>query len=331
MADKVKKRYLLPSDYMADPSVHVFDGKLYIYPSHDWESAAPDDDFGSEYDMKDYHVLSLEGDDPMTSPIKDWGVILDIKDVPWARRQLWDNEVVKGRDGRYYMYFPAKDKTDIFRIGVAVSDSPTGPFKALPDPIRGSYSIDIAVLHDDDDEFYMFFGGIWGGQLQRYEDNLAKDCGTSYPADGQPAIPARVVRLSNDMLQFAEDPKPVVLLDKDGTPIKVEDNARRFFEAAWVHKRGGKYYFSYSTGDTHCLCYAIGDSPYGPFTYQGKILTPVIGWTTHHSIVEFGGKWWLFHHDSAPSQGINRLRSLKVCELTYNEDGTIRTIEGMDE
>ena len=229
------------------------------------------------------------------------------------------------------MYFPAKDKTDIFRIGVAVSDSPTGPFKALPDPIRGSYSIDIAVLHDDDDEFYMFFGGIWGGQLQRYEDNLAKDCGTSYPADGQPAIPARVVRLSHDMLQFAEDPKPVVLLDKDGTPIKVEDNARRFFEAAWVHKRGGKYYFSYSTGDTHCLCYAIGDSPYGPFTYQGKILTPVIGWTTHHSIVEFGGKWWLFHHDSAPSQGINRLRSLKVCELRYNEDGTIRTIEGLDD
>ena len=151
MADKVKKRYLLPGDYMADPSVHVFDGKLYIYPSHDWESAAPDDDFGSEYDMKDYHVLSLEGDDPMTSPIKDWGNVLDIKDSPWARRQLWDNEVVKGRDGRFYMYFPAKDKTDIFRCGVAVSDSPTGPFKAMPDPIRGSYSIDYAILHDDDD------------------------------------------------------------------------------------------------------------------------------------------------------------------------------------
>ena len=114
MADKVKKRYLFPEDFMADPSVHVFDGKLYIYPSHDWESAAPDDDFGSEYDMKDYHVLSLEGPDPMTSPVKDNGVALDIKDVPWARRQLWDNEVVKGRDGKYYMYFPAKDKTDIF-------------------------------------------------------------------------------------------------------------------------------------------------------------------------------------------------------------------------
>ena len=217
MADKVKKRYLFPEDFMADPSVHVFDGKLYIYPSHDWESAAPDDDFGSEYDMKDYHVLSLEGPDPMTSPVKDNGVALDIKDVPWARRQLWDNEVVKGRDGKYYMYFPAKDKTDIFRCGVAVSDSPTGPFKAMPDPIRGSYSIDYAILHDDaDDEYYMYFGGIWGGQLQRYADNLAKDNGTSYPADGQPAIPARVVKLAKDMLQFAEEPKPVVILDEDG-------------------------------------------------------------------------------------------------------------------
>ena len=98
-----------------------------------------------------------------------------------------------------------------------------------------------------------------------------------------------------------------------------------------MHKYKGKYYFSYSTGDTHKLCYAIGDNPYGPFTYKGVILTPVFGWTTHHSIVEFNGKWWLFHHDSVPSKGINRLRSLKVCELKYNEDGTIRTIEGLDE
>ena len=332
MAKKVQKRYLFPSDYMADPSVHVFDGKLYIYPSHDWESAAPDDDFGSEYDMKDYHVLSLEGNDPMTSPVKDNGVALDIKDVPWARRQLWDNEVVKGRDGKYYMYFPAKDKTDIFRCGVAISDSPTGPFKAMPDPIRGSYSIDYAILHDDaDDEYYMYFGGIWGGQLQRYEDNLAKDNGTSYPADGQPAVPGRVVKLAKDMLQFAEEPKPVVLIDENGEPIKVEDNERRFFEASWMHKYKGKYYFSYSTGDTHKLCYAIGDNPYGPFTYKGVILTPVYGWTTHHSIVEFNGKWWLFHHDSGISKGINRLRSLKVCELTYREDGTIETIEGLDQ
>ena len=76
-----------------------------------------------------------------------------------------------------------------------------------------------------------------------------------------------------------------------------------FFEASWMHKYNGKYYFSYSTGDTHLLCYATGDNPYGPFTYQGVILQPVVGWTTHHAIVEYKGKWYLFHHDCVPSGG----------------------------
>ena len=83
-------------------------------------------------------------------------------------------------------------------------------------------------------------------------------------------------------------------------PLKHGD-PRRFFEASWMHKHGDKYYFSYSTGDHHTLNYAIGDSPYGPFTYAGKLLDPVIGWTTHHCIVEFKGKWYMLHHDSAPS------------------------------
>ena len=98
---KTKKRYVWPSDYMADPSVHVFDGKLYIYPSHDWESGIPDDDFGAEYDMKDYHVLSLEGNDPMTSPFKDNGVALKREDIAWHGRQLWDCDVAR-KDGKYY-------------------------------------------------------------------------------------------------------------------------------------------------------------------------------------------------------------------------------------
>ena len=79
-----------------------------------------------------------------------------------------------------------------------------------------------------------------------------------------------------------------------------------------MHKYNGKYYFSYSTGDTHFLCYATSDTLYGPFTYQGVILTPVIGWTTHHSICEFKGKWYLFHHDSQPSGGRTWLRIAAV-------------------
>lgn len=326
---KTKKRYLWPSDYMADPSVHVFDGKLFIYPSHDWESGIPDDDFGSEYDMKDYHVLSLEGDDPMTSPVKDNGIALKREDVKWAGRQMWDCDIAR-KDGKYYLYFPMKDKNDIFRIGVAVGDRPEGPFVPEPDPMRGSYSIDVCVF-EENGEYYLYFGGIWGGQLQRYRDNKALDTGSTLPEDDQPALTAMVAKLSDDMLQFAEAPRPVVILDENGKPLTAGDNSRRFFEAGWLHKYNGKYYFSYSTGDTHLLCYAIGDNPYGPFTYKGQILTPVIGWTTHHSIVEFNGKWWLFFHDSGLSKGVNCLRSLKVCELTYREDGTIETIDGMDE
>ena len=115
-------------------------------------------------------------------------------------------------------------------------------------------------------------------------------------------------------------------VDEDGTPIKVEDNERRFFEASWMHKYNGKYYFSYSTGDSHFLCYAIGDNPYGPFTYQGVLLDPVVGWTTHHSIVQYKGEWFLFYHDCVPSNDITHLRSLKVQRLFYNEDGTIQKV-----
>jgi hypothetical protein len=134
--------------------------------------------------------------------------------------------------------------------------------------------------------------------------------------------------MSDDMLEFAEEPRDVLIVDKDGNPLKAGDHDRRFFEASWLHKYNGKYYFSYSTGNTHFLCYAIGDNPYGPFVYQGVILSPVVGWTTHHSIVEIKGKWYLFHHDSVPSGGKTWLRSMKVVELEYNEDGTIKTIDG---
>jgi hypothetical protein len=319
----MKARYLVPGDFMADPAVHVFNGKVFIYPSHDWESGVSENDNGDHFNMKDYHVFSM--DDIENGEVTDHGMVLDVKDIPWAGRQLWDSDVAH-KNGKYYMYFPVKDKNDIFRIGVAIADKPEGPFVPQSDPIRGSYSIDPCVF-EDNGSYYIYFGGIWGGQLQRYRDNKAQES-ASFPADNEPAIPPRVAKLSGDMLQFAEEPRAVVIVDKDGKPLTQGDNQRRFFEASWMHKYNGKYYFSYSTGDTHLLCYATGDNPYGPFTYQGVILTPVVGWTTHHAIVEYKGKWYLFHHDCVPSNGKTWLRSLKVTELVYNADGTIKTIEG---
>lgn len=320
----MKKRYLFPADYMADPSVHVFENRVYIYPSHDWESGNVENDNGDQYIMKDYHVLST--DDVMNGDVIDHGKVLGLEDIAWAGRQLWDCDVAE-KDGKYYMYFPLKDKNDTFHHGVAIADNPAGPFIPQPDPIRGSYSIDMAILKDEGN-YYMYFGGLWGGQLQRYSNNISLESAI-LPEGKQPALPSRIVKLSDDMLQFAEEPKPILVVDSEGKPLTA-DNPHRFFEASWVHKYKGKYYFSYSTGDTHMLCYAIGDNPYGPFTYQGVILTPVVGWTTHHSIVEYKGKWYLFHHDSVPSGGKSWLRSLKVCDIEYDAQGHIKTIEGID-
>lgn len=317
-----KPRYLFLQDYMADPAANVFNGRIYIYPSHDWESGIPENDNGDHFNMKDYHVFSL--DDVENGTVTDHGVILSVEDIPWAGRQLWDNDVVE-KGGRYYMIYCMKDKTDIFHLGVAIAERPEGPFIPQPDPIRGSYSIDPSVFKDDDGSIYVYFGGIWGGQLQRYRDNKALES-AQLAKPGQPALPSRVVKMTDDVLQFAEEPRPVMVVDGHGEPLQ-EDNPYRFFEASWMHKYNGKYYFSYSTGDTHYLCYAIGDNPYGPFTYQGVLLDPVVGWTTHHSIAEYKGKWYLFHHDCVPSNGKTWLRSMKVMELEYNQDGTIKKVD----
>lgn len=319
-------RYLVKDLYTADPSAHVFNGKIYIYPSHDIESGIPENDNGDHFDMRDYHVFSM---DSIDGEVTDHGVALDVKDIPWSGRQLWAPDAAC-KAGKYYLYFPLKDKNDIFRIGAAVSDKPEGPFVPQSDPIKGSFTIDPAVLEDNATDFYIYFGGLWGGQLQRYRDNKAIE-NPAEPADDEPALCARVAKLSEDMLEFAEEPRDVLILDENGEPLKAGDHNRRYFEGPWMHKYNDKYYFSYSTGDTHLLSYAIGDNPYGPFTYAGVILTPVVGWTTHHSIVEFAGKWYLFHHDSVPSGGKTWLRSIKVVELEYNEDGTIKTIDGRGE
>ena len=324
------KRYLsepLVKDiYTADPSAHVFDGKVYIYNSHDIDGPTPEDDLGAHFEMRDYRVLSM---DSVGAPVTVHPVALDVKDVPWAEKQMWAPDAAF-RNGTYYLYFPAKDRQGAFRIGVATSKSPVGPFTANPQPMKGSYSIDPSVFTDADGTSYMYFGGIWGGQLQRnvtgtYEPNGSK---TDLNAPDKPAIAPKVAKLDGTMMEFAETPRDVMIIDSTGKPLLGGDHDRRFFEAAFMHTYKGTYYFSYSTGDTHYLVYATGTSPYGPFTYRGRVLEPVEGWTNHHSIVETGGKWWLFYHDTQLS-GQTRLRNVKVTELTYNADGTIRVIEPM--
>lgn len=306
----METKYLFDKDYMADPSAHVFDGKIYIYPSHDIPSEHSENDNGDHFCMRDYHVLRMDHIDDAQA--MDCGCVLDVDDIPWAKRQLWDNDVVE-HNGRYYMVYCAKDYTGTFRLGVAVAECPEGPFVPQPDPIRGSYSIDPCVFKDDDGQIYCYFGGIWGGQLQCYRDNALVE-NVLLPKGTEPCICPRVAKMTDDMLQFAEEPREVVVLDKNGERMLAED-IYHFFEGSWLHKEGDKYILTYSTGDTHFMCYAIGDNPYGPFRFAGVWLEPVVGWTTHGSVCMIEGKRYLFHHDSVPSGGVTWLRSIKVKEI----------------
>jgi beta-xylosidase len=309
--------------FTADPSAHVFQGQIYIYPSHDIDAGVKEDDLGSHFAMRDYHVLSQK---TPASPVVDHGVALKLEDISWASKMLWAPDAAESK-GTYYLYFPAKDKEGVFRIGVASSSKPEGPFKAEKDYMKGSFSIDPCVFKDKDGTHYLYFGGIWGGQLQRWKSGSYGATDESQPANGQPALMAKVARLDANMKEMAEVPRNVQIVDAQGKVLLSEDHGRRFFEAAFVHHYQGKYYFSYSTGDTHNIAYATGTSPYGPFTYQGVILKPVKGWTNHHSIVEQNGKWYLYYHDVEIS-GRTHLRNIKVTELKYRLDGSIETIDG---
>lgn len=335
-ASDYRDQPLVTDLYTADPSAHVFDGRVYVYCSHDISEgpSLPDVEpfkgsSGNGFKMRDYVVLSQ---DAPRGPVTVHRDVLKLEDVPWAARQLWAPDATR-KDGTYYLYFPAKARDGAFRIGVATSTSPAGPFKAQPEPIKGSYSIDPCVLADDDGSHYLYFGGLSGGQLQMFTlDGTYDPKGTQSDPAMQPAardaamMMPRVAKLRGDLLEFDGPVREVQIVDADGKPIRGGDGTRKFFEGPYIHKYKGTYYFSYSTGGTHLLAYATGTSPYGPFTYRGTILKPVTGWTTHHSIVEHGGRWWLYYADSQLSNK-TFLRNVKVTELTYNDDGTIRTID----
>jgi len=321
---------LVASTYTADPAAHVFGGRIYVYASHDVRGPPLSDEppfqnsEGNSFRMTDFVVLSM---DRPGGPVTLHTNILDIKDVPWASRQMWAPDAAF-RDGTYYLYFPAKDRTGAFRIGVATSASPTGPFAARPQPIKGSYSIDPAAFVDDDGAAYLYFGGLNGGQLQKWANGAFDPDGPASDSRGKRdrAFMPMVARLTPDMLEFAEPPREAVIVDEKGKPLLAGDEARRFFEGSWMNKVGSDYVLTYSTGTSHLLVHAVGKSPYGPFTYKGVVLKPVEGWTTHGSVIRFDGRWWLFYADSQLSGGQTPLRNVKLTEL-FLDGGTIRPVD----
>jgi hypothetical protein len=181
----IMKKPLITHIYTADPSAHVFEDRLYIYPSHDLDHDSPSTQDGEQFDMEDYHVFSLEN---MHSFPVDHGQVLHVDDVPWAEKQMWAPDAAFKND-TYYLYFPAKDYDGIFRIGVATSQSPAGPFTPQSEPIPGSFSIDPTVFVDEDGQAYIYFGGLWGGQLENGERDPSTSTAQDQIEQNQPWVP----------------------------------------------------------------------------------------------------------------------------------------------
>lgn len=267
---------ILP-DFHADPSARIFNGRLYVYPSHD---AAGATNWGS---MVDWHLFS-------TDDMKKWtdhGMIFSLKDIGWAKKEAWAPDCIE-HNGKYYFYFTAAGQ-----VGVAVADSPTGPFKdALGKPLIEKkeagirYAIDPCVFMDDDGQAYLYYGG--GRQLG-------------------------VVKLKEDMIT------------RDGA-IQVVDMPK-FYEGVWVHKRKGIYYASYPTRPSgrqaNVMAYSMAKSPLGPWEYKGELLDNH-SHNVHGSITEFKGQWYLFYHVEGPSHWERRVC---VKPLLYNVDGTIKPVK----
>lgn len=280
----------ITDQFTADPTARVFEGRVYVYPSHDIPS--PIDRLKEWFCMADYHVFSSDN-------LVDWidhGVIVHQDSVPWINPEsyaMWAPDCVY-RNGKYYFYFPSTleaSEKSAFAVGVAVADKPYGPFTPQPEPIKGISGIDPCVFVDKDSQAYIY----WCGQGNMY-----------------------VAQLKNNMLELAS--APTVL---NGLP-------QGFKEGPFLFERTGKYYYTFPwvQDKTETLAYAIGDNPMGPFEFKGIIMDqwPSGCWTNHHSIVEFKDQWYLFYHHNDYSPQFDKNRSIRVDSLFFNSDGTIRKV-----
>ena len=282
---------LILDQFTADPSARVFDGRVYVYPSHDIPCGEGRGIIG--FCMADYHVFSSENLTVWT----DHGVIISQDKVAWVdpvSYSLWAPDCIF-RNEKYYFYFPATaiDKTEGFgrKIGVAVSHTPYGPFQPEPEPIQGVFGIDPNPFIDDDGQAYLYW-----------------------------AIHRRIY-----MAKLKEN-----MLETRGEAWEIQDLPEKFKEGPFMFKRKDLYYLTYPyvEDSTERLVYSTADSPEGPFTYRGVIMdeSPVQCWTNHQSIIEYQGQWYLFYHHNDLSPHFDKNRSICADSLFFNNDGTIRKV-----
>ena len=280
--------------FTADPSARVFNGQVYVFPSHDILCTEDRGRVGW-FCMEDYHVFSSKN-------LTDWqdhGVIVSQNDVKWANTDtysMWAPDCIK-RNGKYYFYFPANTKTvgpngrKGFGIGVAIADKPEGPYVPQAKPIEGVHGIDPNVFIDKDGQAYLYWA-----------------MGNIY-----------VAKLKNNMLELASEPQKIENLPQKGLK-----------EGPYLFERKGIYYLTYPhvADRIERLEYAMGDSPVGPFKVAGVVMdeSPMHCWTNHQSMVQYKNQWYLFYHQDAYSPNFDKNRSICIDSLFFNPDGTIQKV-----
>lgn len=293
---------LITDQFTADPAPMVHDGTLYLYVGHDEFYEGQDSASGGrEFNITEWLCYSTEDMHTWT----DHGSVLKPTDFSWAVGEAWASQVVE-KDGKFYYYttVQAGEPYTGKAVGVAVGDTPTGPFKdAIGKPLvsdkmtsngeRGWWNdIDPTVLIDDDGQGWL----CWGN-------------GTCFLAKLKP----NMIELDGD-IQVVDLPK--------------------YVEGPWLHKRGDLYYLTYaSMGEgKETISYATASSVAGPWTYQGELTGMAENsFTIHPGIAEFNGKWYLFYHNAVLTldghKGAIGRRSVCVDELFYNPDGTMKFVE----
>jgi arabinoxylan arabinofuranohydrolase len=276
----------------ADPDVQVWGDTIWVYTSQDRKMIPGVHE--SHYDAMDgYHVFS-------TTDLVNWtnhGEVIHSKDISWANGGfLWAPGSAR-KNGKYYLYYPVKDKQLQWKIGVAIGDTPIGPFKDTGKPMAGIGGIDPKIFIDDNGEAFIYNNS------------------------------AIVAKLKPNMIELAEPTRKIVY----GSNEIMNNETTKFAEGSYMHKNDGIYYYSYSNwhNKTDQGFYAMGTSPYGPFEWKGALAPNPAGAQDHHSIVEFKGQWYYFYHiaiNGQPKYKESQGRIFCFDRLYYNKDGTIQKV-----
>ena len=287
--------------YSADPTARVFNGKVYLFPSHDIIS--PVEPERRWFCMEDYHVFSSEDLVNWT----DHGVILDQKNVPWGNPEgysMWAPDCVE-KDGKYYFYFPNASKGRGFAVGVAIADRPEGPYVPEPEPIKGINGIDPCVLQASDGNAYIFWGNGRCAKLKPNMKELADD------------NPKTTMKWGNREMEM------IGVNCLEGLP-------NRQAEGPFAFEKDGNFYLTYPyvKENTEVLAYAMSKNPMGPYEYKGIIMerSQTECWTNHHSIVNYKGQWYLFYHHNDYSPNFDKNRSVRIDKISFLPDGTIEQV-----